>query len=205
MGDGILQWYIDQYKVKTWKNFGKNPKPGDIYTYPDPNDPADANVRIGKVEPHRVIVGIDDSRFDDESGTGKVNSMVLYGINIDGTDYSSVASTTFHATTYVDKLQSCVAIPGKEFDHSATGGWFWCGYFWFDYANALKDPYTSPTLFKDISADGSKGTGTVAGDDPNGNGTTAKPKQQYYTCSVDPSCKSGKLGVQLCALKCVPK
>jgi hypothetical protein len=197
--------YIDQYKVKTWKNFGKNPKPGDIYTYPDPNDPADANVRIGKVEPHRVIVGIDDSRFDDESGTGKVNSMVLYGINIDGTDYSSVASTTFHATTYVDKLQSCVAIPGKEFDHSATGGWFWCGYFWFDYANALKDPYTSPTLFKDISADGSKGTGTVAGDDPNGNGTTAKPKQQYYTCSVDPSCKSGKLGVQLCALKCVPK
>jgi hypothetical protein len=116
-----------------------------------------------------------------------------------------VASTTFHATTYVDKLQSCVAIPGKEFDHSATGGWFWCGYFWFDYANALKDPYTSPTLFKDISADGSKGTGTVAGDDPNGNGTTAKPKQQYYTCSVDPSCKSGKLGVQLCALKCVPK
>lgn len=196
--------YIDQYKVKTWKNFGKNPAPGDIYTYPDPNDPADANVRIGKVEPHRVIIGIDDSRFDDESGVGKVNSMVLYGINIDGKDYSSVANTTFHATTYVEKLQSCVAIPGKEFDHSATGGWFWCGYFWFDYQNALKDPYTSPTMFKDVSADGSKGTGTVGGDG-NGTGTSSQTKQQYYSCSPDPACKAGSLGVQLCTLKCVPK
>lgn len=205
--------YINQYKVKTWKNVGKSkPYPAaEEYIYPNPADPADANVKIGKINPSQVIVAIDDEHLSDDGN--EANGLLLYDINIDGAAYGMDDPKVLKATHYDTKLESCVVQQGHEFENLSKtgenmGSFFTCGYVWFDYANALKDPYNSPVKYIAISADGSKGTGTVGGGDStdqSGTGGATKPKQQFYSCAPDPACKAGSLGVQLCTLKCVPK